>query len=89
MLNPDGVAAGNFRHDLHGNNLNRCYVNPDPAIHPSIHGLKEMLLHDSRRPNGLKFYLDLHAHANKRGIFAYGKPTPGSRDTSTVQYTSS
>ncbi|CAG9461512.1 unnamed protein product [Pedinophyceae sp. YPF-701] len=71
ILNPEGVRAGHFRHDLHGVNLNRAYRSPDPHTQPQIHALKALLLHYARQDR-LGLYLDLHAHANKRGIFAYG-----------------
>lgn len=32
MVNPDGVAAGNYRMDPQGCNLNRQYLDPDQVL---------------------------------------------------------
>lgn len=37
MLNPDGVALGRQRTDAADVDLNRCYEQPDPNLHPSIY----------------------------------------------------
>lgn len=71
MLNPDGVFRGNFRCDQFGNNLNRHYLNPDISQHPSIYAVKNLQEYYAINRN-IAMYLDLHAHASKRGCFIYG-----------------
>jgi len=71
ILNPDGVAHGHYRTDTLGQNLNRCYGHPDPIKQPTIYGVLKVLQHWHAEKR-LFFYLDLHAHANKRGVFIYG-----------------
>jgi len=50
MLNPDGVAIGNYRCNLGGYDLNRVWQQPDPLLHPTIHATKALLkqLHAAR-----------------------------------------
>eukprot|EP01083_Nonionella_stella_P099697 280316_1 len=72
-LNPDGVARGNYRTDTLGHDLNRYYINPSPDLHPSVFAVKKILRKYSNR---LEFYIDLHAHSSKRGIFMYGNSLP-------------
>jgi len=71
MLNPDGVYHGHYRMDVFNNNLNRFYKIADPIRQPSIFGIRNLVenLHKDRR---LFFYIDLHAHAGKKGHFMYG-----------------
>jgi len=71
MLNPDGVAVGHYRSDTRGENLNRHYDFPTEDDHPSIAAVKS-LLHELNEDGSLYAYVDLHAHANKRGCFIYG-----------------
>jgi hypothetical protein len=66
-----GVYRGHFRMDQLGQNLNRYYTDPDPHKQPSIFALKSII--DYYAGEGkLAMYLDLHAHASKRGCFIYG-----------------
>lgn len=80
MLNPDGVCQGFYRTDTRGVNVNRVYENPQPELAPAAFALKKLLLQcvedyggansTSARENMV--YLDLHAHANRRGCFVLG-----------------
>ena len=71
MLNPDGVAEGHYRADTLGQNLNRFYQEPSWEKHPTIAAVKCVVTDLWDRGN-LLYYVDLHAHASKRGAFIYG-----------------
>lgn len=43
ILNPDGVYRGHYRMDTHGNNLNRCYDDPDPNTQPTIYAVDKLI----------------------------------------------
>jgi murein tripeptide amidase MpaA len=40
MINVDGVIYGNFRCDLSGMDLNRCWKNANKLIHPHLYAIK-------------------------------------------------
>ncbi len=48
MLNPDGVANGNYRCSLAGCDLNRLWDEPPRHIAPPIHALKRLIRDVSR-----------------------------------------
>ena len=68
MVNPDGVARGNFRTDQNGVNLNRVYNNPIQWEHPTVFAIKKLFLHYNRLGRDyIHTYLDLHGHTSKKG----------------------
>ena len=69
MLNPDGVWRGYYRTDTLGVNLNRFYQTPELSLAPTIWATRAVVVAETQR---LYFYVDLHGHAAKRGIFLYG-----------------
>lgn len=71
ILNPDGVARGHYRVDTNGVNLNRCYINPSLKSHPTIYAIRSFILH-LHNNNRFFSFLDLHAHASRKGTFIYG-----------------
>jgi hypothetical protein len=85
MLNPDGVARGHTRADTCGTNLNRCYKAPDRARHPTVWALKELLLH-AHETGRLALYIDLHAHANKKGGFFFGNAMPAAQQVENLLF---
>ncbi len=70
ILNPDGVARGNYRVDYYGINLNRCYIKPNPKTESSIYAVKKVIMHFHEQKKYFGF-LDLHAHATRKGTFIY------------------
>ena len=77
ILNPDGVYQGNYRTDVLGFNLNRYYLEPDPIKHPQCLALTNLMDHlTNRRSVNDVFFMDMHAHAAKRGMFLFGNNLP-------------
>ena len=71
MLNPDGVAEGNYRCSMLGVDLNRRWSLPSPISHPTIFATK-YLLKINEREHGVALYTDFHGHSRKRNVFLYG-----------------
>ncbi len=71
VLNPDGVYHGNFRLDVNGVNLNRCYADPDRASFPVIYAVKTYLNYLNTL-GALAFYMDFHAQSSKPSSFLFG-----------------
>ena len=73
MLNPDGVAIGNYRTGLSGRDFNRQYVNPDKELFPEIYSFKNLVINCKKRyGNNLLLYLDFHGHSVRKNVFMYG-----------------
>ncbi|KAJ7400415.1 hypothetical protein BTVI_105837 [Pitangus sulphuratus] len=66
MLNPDGVYLGNYRCSLMGFDLNRHWANPSPWAHPTLHGVKQLIIEmynnpeasEAEKPSEMKFSSD-------------------------------
>jgi len=71
MLNPDGVACGNYRCSLAGVDLNRVYAAPCERAHPTIAAFKRAVAAFSEERD-VVLLADLHGHSRKLGVFAYG-----------------
>ena len=70
MINVDGVIYGNFRCDLAGYDINRCWKNPIQALHPQIIEIFNEL-NQLNNGKGIELCLDLHTHSKELGAFAY------------------
>lgn len=62
MINVDGVIYGNFRCDLAGYDLNRCWKDPSALIHPQIYKIKE-ILSDLSAVSSIEYCFDMHTHS--------------------------
>ncbi|XP_038616078.1 cytosolic carboxypeptidase-like protein 5 [Tachyglossus aculeatus] len=61
------------RSSLMGFDLNRHWLDPSPWAHPTLHYIKQLVVHMTKDPNtSLEFYIDIHAHSTKINSFMYG-----------------
>jgi hypothetical protein len=74
MINVDGVIYGNFRCDLSGFDLNRCWKNPSKMLHPQIVDIKNEIAKVHRKEK-IELYLDFHGHSKDLNIFCYSCKT--------------
>jgi len=71
MLNPDGVALGNYRCSLMGFDLNRHWRDTNPWAQPGLHAVKAFLI-GLEKEHPVDFCFDIHAHSLATGAFMYG-----------------
>ena len=71
IINVDGVSNGYFRLDQDGFNLNRCYLNPNQKINPENFAITKLFYFYSYNFK-IRYYFDLHADMNTRGVYTFG-----------------
>ena len=71
IINVDGVSNGYFRLDQNGFNLNRCYLNPNQKINPENFAITKLFYYYSSKYK-VRYYFDLHADMNTRGVYTFG-----------------
>ena len=85
MLNPDGIYRGYYRVDTKGQNLNRYYTDPKLDSQPSIYAVKKTI-EQQHELGKLKFYIDFHAHAGRRGCYMLGNRLYGQQQVDNVLF---
>ncbi|XP_067846350.1 cytosolic carboxypeptidase 6 isoform X4 [Heptranchias perlo] len=58
MLNPDGVFLGNYRCSLMGFDLNRHWQDPSAWAHPTLYGVKQLIVQMYDNPSSTCFNRD-------------------------------
>lgn len=71
MLNPDGVALGNYRWSLSGQDLNRQWIGATARLFPEIFYTKQMM-HKTIASRPIYLFMDIHGHSRKKNLFMYG-----------------
>ena len=71
IINVDGVSNGYFRLNTEGYNLNRCYLGPSPRINPENYAITKLFYFYSSHYK-VRYYFDLHADMNVRGVYTFG-----------------
>ena len=70
MINVDGVINGNYRCSLAACDLNRKWIKPSKALHPSVYYIKKLCQQLQETDKKQMFmYLDFHGHSAKKNIF--------------------
>ena len=50
-MNPDGVFLGNTMGNLLGQDLNRCWQEPNSFSQPTVHAVRKLILSLDKDPN--------------------------------------
>jgi murein tripeptide amidase MpaA len=66
-MNPDGGVLGNQRTNAAGRDLNRAWIEPDPALCPEVFLVRRAML-----DAGVDLFLDIHADERTPHCFAAG-----------------
>jgi murein tripeptide amidase MpaA len=66
-MNPDGGVHGNLRANAAGMNLNRAWMEPDPARSPEVLGVRERMIE-----TGVDLFLDVHGDERNPYCFLAG-----------------
>lgn len=73
VMNPDGVFLGNTMGNLLGQDLNRCWDNPNQFTQPTVFAVRKMIEKLDKDPvNRLSLILDVHSHMSLLGLFIVG-----------------
>lgn len=68
MLNPDGVVVGNTRCCLSGDDMNRCWIDPNKKNHSALYYTK-LMVKKLQEERDIFLYCDFHAHSRKKNVF--------------------
>ncbi len=71
MINPDGVAVGNYRDNLKGINLNRVWNAADPESSPEVLGVTDSVAAWAADGNPYDMYIDFHADSYAHEHYAF------------------
>jgi len=72
LINPDGVIFGNNRCSITGNDMNRCWGNPNKLQEPIIYRLKAELSEIYKLgKNQILIFCDLHGHSRFYNSFMF------------------
>jgi hypothetical protein len=78
MLNPDGVAVGNYRTDAAGADLNRMWLTCNPMSEPGVYAVRGLMQHyygddgeGTEEGEQLQYVIDIHAHSTSRTSFLF------------------
>eukprot|EP00955_Chlamydomonas_euryale_P096708 365028-Chlamydomonas_euryale.AAC.25 len=89
---PMRVCGHTFKHrrnqavDTHANKHTHMGTFPQEKA-PSVWAIKQMLLYYAGlQQQQLEFYIDLHAHANKKGVFTFANSMQGEQQMSSLLY---
>ena len=77
MLNPDGVAHGNYRFSGYGCDLNRKWKDCKEQFQPEVFYMRE-LIKQTNKEKKVVMYIDMHGHSRKKNVFFYGCAEKGS-----------
>lgn len=83
MMNPDGVVHGNYRTDLNGQDINRCWRRPSKKNTPTVYYTKQ-LVKKIASEREVQLVLDFHSHSKRLNTFFYGNRDRSSKHESKV-----